>query len=68
MAVAPLGADPAAAFERLARAGEELRKDHPNAAEVSAGMSHDLEQAITHGSTCVRVGTALLGGRGLASP
>jgi pyridoxal phosphate enzyme (YggS family) len=68
MAVAPLGADPAAAFERLARAGESLRKDHPNAADVSAGMSHDLEQAITHGSTCVRVGTALLGGRGLASP
>ena len=68
MAVAPLGADPAAAFERLAGAGERLRKDHPNAAEVSAGMSHDLEQAITHGSTCVRVGTALLGGRGLASP
>ncbi|MGW4065447.1 YggS family pyridoxal phosphate-dependent enzyme [Amycolatopsis sp. NPDC004747] len=68
MAVAPLGVDPAAAFERLARAGEGLRKDHPNAADVSAGMSHDLEQAITHGSTCVRVGTALLGGRGLASP
>ena len=68
MAVAPLGADPAEAFERLARAGERLRKDHPNAADVSAGMSHDLEQAITHGSTCVRVGTALLGGRGLASP
>jgi hypothetical protein len=68
MAVAPLGADPAASFERLARAGEALRKDHPNAADVSAGMSHDLEQAITHGSTCVRVGTALLGGRGLASP
>ncbi|ADJ44750.1 pyridoxal-5'-phosphate dependent enzyme class III [Amycolatopsis mediterranei S699] len=68
MAVAPLGADPAAAFERLARAGESLRKDHPNAADVSAGMSHDLEQAITHGSTSVRVGTALLGGRGLASP
>jgi pyridoxal phosphate enzyme (YggS family) len=68
MAVAPLGVDPAAAFERLARAAEQLRKDHPNAAEVSAGMSHDLEQAITHGSTSVRVGTALLGGRGLASP
>jgi pyridoxal phosphate enzyme (YggS family) len=68
MAVAPLGADPSAVFERLALAGERLRKDHPNAAEVSAGMSHDLEQAITHGSTCVRVGTALLGGRGLASP
>jgi pyridoxal phosphate enzyme (YggS family) len=68
MAVAPLGGDPAEAFDRLARAGESLRADHPNASEVSAGMSNDLEQAITHGSTCVRVGTALLGGRGLASP
>ncbi|MEV6871891.1 YggS family pyridoxal phosphate-dependent enzyme [Amycolatopsis sp. NPDC051128] len=68
MAVAPLGADPAAAFERLAHAAERLREDHPNATDVSAGMSHDLDQAITHGSTCVRVGTALLGGRGLASP
>jgi pyridoxal phosphate enzyme (YggS family) len=68
MAVAPLGADPGAAFERLARSGEELRRNHPGATEVSAGMSGDLEQAIGHGSTCVRVGTALLGGRGLASP
>lgn len=68
MAVAPLGADPDTAFERLARSGEELRRNHPEATEVSAGMSADLEQAIRHGSTCVRVGTALLGGRGLASP
>jgi pyridoxal phosphate enzyme (YggS family) len=67
MAVAPLGADPAPAFERLARAAEQLRRDHPGATELSAGMSADLEQAIRHGSTCVRVGTALLGGRGLAS-
>ncbi|MEV6907681.1 YggS family pyridoxal phosphate-dependent enzyme [Amycolatopsis sp. NPDC051071] len=68
MAVAPLGIDPVEAFEKLARASERLREDHPNAREVSAGMSNDLEQAIAHGSTCVRVGTALLGGRGLASP
>jgi pyridoxal phosphate enzyme (YggS family) len=68
MAVAPLGTDPGAAFERLARAGETLRRHHPDATEISAGMSGDLEQAIGHGSTCVRVGTALLGGRGLASP
>jgi pyridoxal phosphate enzyme (YggS family) len=68
MAVAPIGADLDAAFGRLARAGEELREDHPNAVELSAGMSNDLEQGIACGSTCVRVGTALLGGRGLASP
>lgn len=68
MAVAPLGADLDVMFGRLARAGASLRQDHPTATELSAGMSGDLEQAIGHGSTCVRVGTALLGGRSLASP
>jgi pyridoxal phosphate enzyme (YggS family) len=68
MAVAPLGADPADAFDSLARAADRLRRDHPDATELSAGMTNDLEIAITHGSTCVRVGTALLGTRGLASP
>ncbi|WAL63655.1 YggS family pyridoxal phosphate-dependent enzyme [Amycolatopsis cynarae] len=68
MAVAPLGADPAEAFARLAEVAGRLRRDHPGASEVSAGMSGDLEQAIARGATCVRVGTALLGGRGLASP
>ncbi|QWF77002.1 YggS family pyridoxal phosphate-dependent enzyme [Amycolatopsis sp. CA-230715] len=67
MAVAPLGADPAPAFARLAEAAERTRRDHPEATELSAGMSGDLDVAIHHGSTCVRVGTALLGGRGLAS-
>ncbi|GGM37811.1 YggS family pyridoxal phosphate enzyme [Longimycelium tulufanense] len=68
MAVAPLGADPDDAFSTLAQAVDLLRKDHPAATELSAGMSGDLEQAIAHGSTWVRVGTALLGGRRLASP
>ena len=68
MAVAPLTMDPADAFERLATAADRLREDHPEATELSAGMTGDLELAVTHGSTCVRVGTALLGTRGLASP
>ena len=68
MAVAPLTMTPAEAFGRLAEAATRLREDHPEATELSAGMTGDLELAITHGSTCVRVGTALLGGRGLASP
>ncbi|SFB38472.1 hypothetical protein SAMN05216266_109258 [Amycolatopsis marina] len=68
MAVAPLGVDPRSAFDRLAAAAERLRRDHQEATELSAGMSGDLEAAIARGSTCVRVGTALLGGRGLASP
>ena len=68
MAIAPLSMTPEAAFERLAKAADRLRVDHPHATELSAGMSGDLEQAIRYGSTCVRVGTALLGARGLASP
>ncbi|GAA2984584.1 YggS family pyridoxal phosphate-dependent enzyme [Actinokineospora diospyrosa] len=68
MAVAPLGMEPSAAFERLAGVAGSLRAEFPSAVELSCGMSNDLEQAIDYGSTCVRVGTALLGGRGLASP
>jgi pyridoxal phosphate enzyme (YggS family) len=68
MAVAPLGMSPEQAFDRLATTITRLRTDHPAATCLSLGMSGDLEQAVTHGSTCVRVGTALLGGRRLASP
>jgi PLP dependent protein len=63
MAVAPQGADPAAAFARLAEVAAALRADHSGATTVSAGMSGDLEQAVRAGATHVRVGTALLGGR-----
>ena len=63
MAVAPLGGDVDTAFARLARAGERIRDQHPEAIIVSAGMSGDLEQAIRHGATHVRIGTALLGHR-----
>jgi pyridoxal phosphate enzyme (YggS family) len=63
MAVAPLGADPAPAFARLAEIAASLRAAHPAATTVSAGMSGDMEHAIVSGATHVRVGTALLGGR-----
>jgi pyridoxal phosphate enzyme (YggS family) len=63
MAVAPLGADPAPAFDRLAEISISLRGEYPSAKTVSAGMSADMEQAIAGGATHVRVGTALLGGR-----
>lgn len=68
MGVAPLGADPGSAFAALAAAAQRLRREHPGAVELSAGMSGDLEQALAHGSTCVRVGTALLGTRPITSP
>jgi hypothetical protein len=67
MAIAPLESEPKRAFERLADVVITLRGHHPEATELSIGMSGDLEAAIASGSTCVRVGTALLGGRRLAS-
>jgi pyridoxal phosphate enzyme (YggS family) len=66
MAVAPLGADPDAAFARLASVAAAVRAAHPGATIVSAGMSGDLEAAVRHGATHVRVGTALLGPRAAA--
>ncbi len=68
MAIAPLGKEPDEAFATLAGSAARIRRDHPAATELSAGMSGDLEAGIRHGSTCVRVGTALLGGRRLISP
>lgn len=64
MAVAPLQGDPDAAFARLSRVAAEVRAAHPTATIVSAGMSGDLEAAVRHGATHVRIGTALLGPRG----
>lgn len=63
MAVAPLGGDPDAAFDRLAGISASLRQRYPQAGAISAGMSADLEAALRHGATHVRVGSALLGRR-----
>jgi len=63
MAVPPMDADPDRAFGQLADLAAEVRARHPEADAISAGMSSDLEAAIRHGSTHVRVGTALLGRR-----
>ncbi|MEU1982637.1 YggS family pyridoxal phosphate-dependent enzyme [Nocardia sp. NPDC019395] len=67
MAIPPLAADPDAEFARLAGLHTRLCAEHPAATELSAGMSNDLERAIAHGSTCVRVGTALMGERPITS-
>ncbi|WP_110205150.1 YggS family pyridoxal phosphate-dependent enzyme [Nocardioides daejeonensis] len=63
MAVAPLGADADAAFAELAELAAALRRDHPEATVLSAGMSGDLEEAVKHGATHVRIGRAVLGER-----
>jgi pyridoxal phosphate enzyme (YggS family) len=58
-----LGANLAAAFERLANVSAEIVISHPDATAISAGMSGDLEQAIKAGATQVRLGSAILGQR-----
>ena len=68
MAIPPLGADPATAFARLQEEHQRVQARYHQRLGLSAGMSGDLEAAVEHGSTCVRVGTALLGSRPLTSP
>ncbi|XAS68976.1 YggS family pyridoxal phosphate-dependent enzyme [Micrococcaceae bacterium Sec5.7] len=63
MAVAPLGAEPDAAFERLAAISARLTAEHPGATGISAGMSQDLEAAIRFGATHLRIGSDILGWR-----
>jgi hypothetical protein len=63
MAVAPLGSDPDEAFAGLEGVASRLRSEHAGADWISAGMSGDLEAAIRHGATHVRLGRALLGTR-----
>ncbi len=67
MTIAPLSDDPAVAgrtFANLRAIRDDLaaRCGTP-LAELSMGMSGDLEAAIAAGSTCVRVGSALYGER-----
>jgi len=65
MAVAPLGVPAGPAFERLAGIAAGLRATHPGATVLSAGMSGDLEDAVKHGATHLRIGSAVLGPRPL---
>lgn len=68
MGIPPLEWDPDDAFARLAAERDRVQRDYQHRLELSAGMSGDLESAVKHGSTCVRVGTALMGQRPLTSP
>jgi len=63
MAVAPLGAPPEPAFEKLAGISARLAAAYPSATAISAGMSQDLEAAIKFGATHLRIGSDILGSR-----
>ena len=68
MAIPPLHADVDESFARLAAELARVQALYQQRLGLSAGMSSDLETAVKHGSTCVRVGTALMGERPLTSP
>lgn len=56
----------AACFDQMRMLQQRLREDDRldgTFDELSMGMSGDFELAIEHGSTCVRVGTAIFGAR-----
>ena len=71
MTIAPLGPSPAETAMHAARTFANLRNLRDDLAArlgvplhgLSMGMSGDLEAAIAAGSTLVRIGTALFGGR-----
>jgi hypothetical protein len=69
MVIPPYDEDPERSrphFAGLRRLRDQHRPGgRPNVvlAELSMGMSHDLEVAIAEGATIVRVGTAIFGGR-----
>lgn len=63
MAVADPASPARPQFDRLVWLAAGLRRGHPGASEISAGMSSDLADAVAAGATLVRVGTALFGPR-----
>ncbi|HEX6254599.1 MAG TPA: YggS family pyridoxal phosphate-dependent enzyme [Euzebyales bacterium] len=63
MAIPPLDVDPAIVFDRLRELRDRIAATHPGVVELSMGMSGDLEIAVAHGATIVRVGTDVFGAR-----
>ena len=72
MTIGPFGATPSASracFRRLRELRDTLRRNLPNQpiADLSMGMTDDLDPALAEGATIVRVGRAIFGAR-FASP
>jgi len=68
MVIAPQEGTAEQWMSRAAEIRASFLAGHPEATDFSAGMSGDLEEAVAHGSTCVRVGTAIMGSRPIVSP
>jgi pyridoxal phosphate enzyme (YggS family) len=63
MAVAPLDAEPRAAFAGVRAVSDRIQTLVPSATAISAGMSDDFAAAIAEGATHLRIGTAITGKR-----
>lgn len=50
-------------FSKMKSLFDQLKSDYATVDTLSMGMSGDLQQAISNGSTMVRIGTALFGAR-----
>lgn len=65
MTVAPVLGDPTNIFEELRAIQMRLVLSFPTVTHLSMGMSGDFEAAIWCGATHIRVGSSILGSRGL---
>lgn len=63
MTIPPLHDDPVPVFTELRALRARLSTALPQVTELSMGMTGDLEAAVRHGATIVRVGTAIFGAR-----
>ena len=63
MAVASLDVEPTAEFEKVATLSQQLIQKHPEAKDMSIGMSNDYIEALQFGATHLRIGTAITGNR-----
>ncbi len=52
-----------ASYEKMQHLFNRLQAQYPTVDTLSMGMSNDLAIAIAHGSTMVRIGTAIFGER-----
>ena len=50
-------------YEQMQNLFNQLKSKYPSVDTLSLGMSNDLNKAIAHGSTMVRIGTAIFGSR-----
>ena len=53
----------AQAFAQMQKLSLQLQQQHPDAKELSMGMSDDWQEALRFGSTMIRLGTAIFGAR-----